>query len=458
MFTQRSHPARTRRGRAAVIAGAATLALLVSACNGGTSVGGDAPSGASGSSAGKGEITGTIRLSYWGSGPRVELTNGVSDLFTKAHPGTTVQPEFADFTAYFQRLNVQASSGNMPCVVQLQGRQLNDYASKGVLLDLQPMIDSGAIDVSGIPEAVLNTGRGTDGKLYEIPYGAAYDAFIINQTLAQQAGVGLPADGYTWDDLKTWLEQAKPGLPPEVSAINLGGGWTNWLVAWVRGNGEEMFDGNKIAFSQQTLVDFWTWWETLRQAGVTNSAQVHSEEPVQTDQRYVDQGKALSDTVPGNALANGQATLDGTGTRQQLITLPFPSGSAGGGNVLFTSGFTIPKNCDNIPTAAAYINFFTNDEEAATLFSSNNGAVTNSDQLQQQVNNPELPPLKKHELELFQQIVADNPPTVVYPAGYQANFETAFTRAYESISLGGADVEETAKSFIDTVNSSLATQ
>ena len=56
-------------------------------------------------------------------------------------------------------------------------------------------------------------------------------------------------------------------------------------------------------------------------------------------------------------------------------------------------------------------------------------------------------------LSLFKQIVAKNPPTVLYPAGYQANFETAFTRAYQQISLNGADVKSTAKSFIDNLNS-----
>ena len=144
---------------------------------------------------GSGKVEGTIRLSYWGSGQRVELTNGVSDLFTKANAGVKVTPEYTDFASYWNKLNVQATSGNMACVAQMQGRQLNDYASKGLLIDLEPLTKDGTIDVSQIPKNVLDTGRGTDGKLYEIPYGAAYDSIMINQTLAKQAGVGLPAAG-----------------------------------------------------------------------------------------------------------------------------------------------------------------------------------------------------------------------------------------------------------------------
>ncbi len=115
------------------------------------------------------------------------------------------------------------------------------------------------------------------------------------------------------------------------------------------------------------------------------------------------------------------------------------------GTVLFTSGFSIPKSCNNLPTAAAYINFWVNDHEANTLFASNNGADTNQKELQAQIDDPKLDPAMKHMLELYEEIVAKNPPTVLYPPGYQANFETAFTRAYQQISLNGANVQNTAK-------------
>src|SRR5687767_3628113 len=98
-------------------AGALALALLATGCAGGTSIGANPNEGATGA----GEVTGNIRVSWWGSGPRNEATNAVIDLFTAAHPGTTVEGESADFQAYMERLNVQASSTNMPCVTQLQG-------------------------------------------------------------------------------------------------------------------------------------------------------------------------------------------------------------------------------------------------------------------------------------------------------------------------------------------------
>jgi len=451
---------RLRRSGLGLVAGAASLALVLTACSGGTRVGGttqeSAAPEATGSDAGLGDVTGTLRIAYWGSGPRVELTDGVSRLFEAANEGVTVESESADFAAYFERLNVQGASGNLPCVPQMQGRQLNSYATQGVLMDLDPLIESGAINVDDIPEEVVDTGRGSDGKLYFIPYGAAYDAVEINSTLAEQAGVGLPEEGYTWDDFEKYLTEAKGGLPDGIPAANLGGGLANYFIAWTQARGEEMFKDGKIAFSEKTLAEFWTFWEDLRAAGVTTTAQQRAEEPPQTEQRYVAQGKVMADSVPGNALTPGQATLQGLMPGQELTTVAMPSGKGGSGNVLFTSGFAISANCDNVPTAAAFINFWANDDEAAALFASNNGGVTNTRHLQQQLDNPDLPATKKHELELYQQVIENKPPTVSYPAGYQANFETAFSRAYESVSLGGASPEDAAKAFIAEVGAAFA--
>jgi len=445
-------PGRLRRLRTGLTVGAATLVLLATACSGGTKVGGDTEVA---NADGKGEIKGEVRLAYWGSGPRVELTDGVAKMFMEANQGTTVKSEVAEFSAHFERLNVQASSGNMPCLTQLQGRQLNDYTSRKVLLDLQPMIDSGAINVDNVPKDVLDTGRGPDGKLYMIPYGAAYDSLMINQTQAEAAGVGLPADGYTWDDLGAYLKSASAKLPKDNPAASIGGGIPNWFIAYARGNGQDLFKDGQLGFDKQTLVDFWNFWEKLRKAGITTTAEQRAEEPQQVEQRYVAQGKVMSDNMPGNSLTPASATLKGLKPGDKLTTVALPKGSSAGGNVLFTSGFSIPRNCKNIPTAAAFINFWTNDDEAAALFSSNNGAVANSKHLQQQLDDPKLPAPKKHELELYQKIVEAKPPSVVYPPGYQASFEVAFTRAYETVSLGGTPVEKAADAFFAEVNSAL---
>lgn len=440
---------RKTRRRTWFASGAAAAVLLTGGC-GGTSAT-DATS-----HDGKGEIAGTIRLSWWGAESRNRRTNAVADLFQQRNPGVTVQREATDFGHYWNRLNVQAAARNMPCVTQTQARQLNDYTERNVLLPLDRMVQSGAIDVSGIPEEVLDSGRGPDGSLYMIPYGAAYDAIMVNLTVAERAGLPLPPEDYDWDFWFNWVEQARHRVADGLKATNLRGGLPNYLIAYVHSHGQRLFSADgKIGFTKELLAEYWNRWERLRIAGATNDAASSAEEPTQPEESYIAQGRVLSDSRPGNALTPAQKTLDGHGGGQQLTILPMPSGPRGPGNVIITSGFSIPVNCDNVPTAAAFIDFWTNDEVGGKIFASDNGAVTNTKLLRAQLEDPELPATKRKELETYQRIVAREPTAVVYPPNYQTAFEATFTRSYQDISFGRKTVSQAVDSFFVEGNAAL---
>jgi multiple sugar transport system substrate-binding protein len=439
---------KTRTGVAAL----AVAALALTGCGSG----GGSGSGSGSAVDGQGDIDGTIQVAWWGGDARNQKTNAVIDMFVDQNDGVNIDGQSADFQKYFDKLNVQASSRSLPCAIQLQGRQVNDYTSRNLLLPLDPMIESGAINVDDIPESVLDAGRGTDGNLYFLPYGAAYDAVGVNESLAEAAGVSLPEEGYTWDDYMQFLTDAAAGLPDGTFAVDSNGGRPNYFIGWTQANGKTLFDDEgKLGFTKDDLVEYWEMWEEARTSGVTISAERTAEEPTGPDQGYFATGTVMSDTIPGNALGAASATLEGKGTGQTLTTIAYPSGPSGSGNALYPSGFAIPKTCDNVPTAAAFIDFFTNDLEAGKEFGADNGAPTNTVVLEALLADPERPELKKHELELYQQIIENNPPTIIFPPGYQATFEASFKRAYEEIAFGNATVEESAEAFFDEANSSL---
>jgi multiple sugar transport system substrate-binding protein len=434
-------------------AGAVALALLVAGCSGTSATGGD---GGGAGDDGKGEVKGTIRLSWWGGEVRNQKTNAVADLFVKANPGVTVDRETTDFGSYWNRLNVQAAGKNMPCVTQTQARQLNDYTKRKVLKPLDDMVSSGALDVSDIPKEILDTGRGPDGKLYMLPYGAAYDALTVNQTLAERAGVPAPPDGYDFTWFFDWVKQSQPKLPKGVAATDLRGGLPNYLIAYLNGRGQQMFttDG-KIGFGKEVLTEYWNRWEELRKAGATTDPAATAEEPTQAEESFMAQGRVLSDNRPGNWLTPLQKALDGKGTGQKLMTYPMPAGPSGSGNVIITSGFSIPTNCDNVPTAAAFIKFWMTNPEAVKLFSSDNGAVTNTKFLAEQIGDTSLPATKRQELAVYQKVVAQKPTAVLYPPGYQTAFEGTFTRAYQDVSFGRKTVQQAVDSFFAEANAAL---
>ncbi|WP_166980646.1 ABC transporter substrate-binding protein [Paramicrobacterium fandaimingii] len=442
----------TWKRRTVGIAAAAGLALSLAACSGGAE-----GAGGSGPHDGTGEVSGQIAVAWWGGEARSAKTNAVIKMFTEQSDGVKVDGQAtADFSKYFDKLNVQAASQSLPCAVQLQGRQVNDYTKNDLLMPLDPMIESGAIDVSDIPETVLDNGRGTDGNLYFLPYGAAYDAVGVNTTLADDAGVGLPEEGYTWDDYISYLTEAQESLPEGVRAMDSNGGRPNFFIGWTLANGKSLFnDEGKLGFSEDDLIEYWNMWEGVRKAGVTMPAERTAEEPTGPDQGFFATGEVMSDTIPGNALTPASATLEGKGDGQQMTTIPYPRGSEGSGNALYPSGFAIPKSCENVPTAAAFIDFFTNDLEAGKAFAADNGAPTNTKVLEALIADDSLTPTKKHELELYKEIVQGEPQSIVFPPGYQATFEASFKRAYEDVSFERSSVEDAVKQFFSEANSSL---
>lgn len=437
-----------RRSTKLLVTAVVATVLAATGCSGGTKAGQVT------STDGKGDVTGKIAVAWWGGDSRNAKTNAVIDMFEKQNAGVTTERQSADFAKYFDRLNVQASSKSMPCAVQMQGRQVNDYTKRSLLLPLDDMIAAGTIDTSKIPKVVLDSGKGTDGKTYFVPYGAAYDSVAFNTTLAEEAGVGVPKADYTWPEFIAYLKKAKAGLPEGKYVVGNSGGGVNAINAWTLANGIPMFsDDGKLGFTKEQLTEFWNLWIDLQKAGVTVPPAKAAEQPVGPDQGYLATGDVMVDFIPGNALFNAQKTLTGR-DGGELTSLTYPVGSAGSGNALFASGFGISANCDNVPTTAAFINFFTNDAEAGKSFASDNGAATNSAVLQEQLDDASLPALKKQELKLYSEIVK-KAPVLTFPPGFNAAFQQSFLRNYDEASFGRKTVAEAVDAFFTETNSTL---
>ncbi|QGN34272.1 ABC transporter substrate-binding protein [Microlunatus sp. Gsoil 973] len=426
--------------------GLATAALLAGCSSSGSGSPGDTKTG--------GKVTGKIELFYWGSSSRVDKYNKIDALFQKAHAGTTVEASATDFESYFDKLNTMAASQSMPDVTTMQTRQLNDYTANGVLQNLQPLIDAGQIKVNDIPKSVLDYGRGPDGTLYMIPFGCAWNAITVNQSMAEKAGIDLPKTGYTWDEYADWLSDAQDKLPDGIPAADDAGGSEARLLAYVISNGHDVFTADgKLAFDKSVLAEYWNMWQGFAKSGYLLKPQQSADEPDQLEQFYVTLNKVLSEDTAGNALPGIQAANEDN----KMTTLLFPSGSAGLGNSLFVSGYSIPTNSENTATAAAYIDFWTNDDDSAAIFASDNGAVANTRQLEVQIENPAAKGLDQ-VLSQYKQITDAKVKAPVMPAGYFAYFSAGLDRHYQDVQFGRASVDQAVEAFFKEANSSMGGQ
>ena len=395
---------------------------------------------------------GSFRYSWWGSGERNERTQAVIDLFHKADPGITIETEpTGDFNAYWERLTVQSAAGGAPCVPQMQSRYMADYSERNHLRPLDEYVANGSIDISGIPESILATGKGTDGRLYSIPTGVFLYASLWNKDMAAQAGLPAPDPSWTWEQWEAWLRSAANALPEGKYAADLypatdfSGSFFNWVFS----HGGQVFGPDGLAFDRQLLVDWWTMWDGLRRDGVTITADMLIERGQAIEEAPLSTGVVLWNSQPQNQLPQTSAVASDNAVGTIGMT-KLPNGPAGTGETFGSNGLSISTSCsdDDVPAAVRFINFFLNDPAAAMAYGSTNGVVSVEPLIQQQIDAPDVRPELREQLQLVQTIVRDyHPQGFVFPIGGRAATD-AFTRAAQSVFLGQATPDQAADAFL----------
>jgi multiple sugar transport system substrate-binding protein len=204
------------------------------------------------------------------------------------------------------------------------------------------------------------------------------------------------------------------------------------------------------------MADYWNWWEKLRQAGATPPASMMTEEPTSDAQLYVTTGRVLVEEVPANHL-NAIQTLMAPNNLGTVKLAMFPKAGAGNGAKLVNSGMSIATNSSNVPAAAAFINFWTNDAQGAKVYASDNGAVSVTKLLNAQIADETTPKLVRDALSFTEQVIRTNPPIVRYPSGYAA-VVTSLNQAYQNVAFGKTTVTQAVDTFFSEANATLAQQ
>lgn len=210
----------------------------------------------------------TIKITWWGGQGRHDYTQKILDLYTESHPNVTFEAMPAGWDGYFDKLATQAASGSMPDIVQMDYLYIATYAKNDSLADLQPYMDDGTIDVSGIDEAVLDTGK-IDGKMAGIVGATGMLAMGYNPDVFAEAGLDIPTKGWTWDDFISTVDTVKA----KTGKFGFASGPvddTNLFNYWVRQHGERLFseDQKSIGYADDKIMsDYLTMWSDLMDRG-----------------------------------------------------------------------------------------------------------------------------------------------------------------------------------------------
>ena len=402
-----------------------------------------------------GPIQGDIRFSWWGGQLRNDKTDRILQLFESEHPDVSVARESSDWVPHWEKLTIQVAGNNQPCTIQMQTRWLATYAKPEILRPLDDLVEMGALDVTGIPEPVLNASRGADGNLYMIPSGVFYFALMVNEQIAEMAqtegGVEPLEYPYSWQEFADYLRAVKPYMPEGTVPTRNMGSLQDAFVVWVQTHGEKVFDGTQVGFSQETATEWFEFWNQLREEGLTESAEAMvAEIGAMTEESGLPNGRQMIGVAPPNQLGSVQKIADTVKPGSKIDIMLYPTGEDGTVGIdLGANGIAIGANCPEelLPASAAWINFFTQDPRAAQIYQSDNGVVAIDALAEAQATNPETQPTQVRMIEIYREVAPTAQP-VFWPAGgYQAVTDT-LGRANEAVAFGQLSPEEGAQQLI----------
>ncbi len=207
----------------------------------------------------------TVRMLWWGSQARHDVTTAAVNKFMEKYPDIKVEVEYSDWSGYWSKLATQAAGNLLPDVIAMDYSYLNQYAANGLLADLTPYYESGAIDISNASEGILKSGY-VNGIPYAIPTGSNCFALMYRADILEQAGLTMPEE-ITMEELNEMIKTVyeKTGrtanFPVGIDAIRMS----------ARDHGSNLYvdDGSAVGFTADDVVRVWQMYMDNVNAGHT---------------------------------------------------------------------------------------------------------------------------------------------------------------------------------------------
>ena len=391
----------------------------------------------------------TLRFTWWGNPDRAARTEQAVKLFEKRHPDVDISTSFAGFDTYKAKLATQAAGGDAPDVMQLDYRQINQYATSGILLDLGKHPELRTTDID---KGLLATGV-VDDKQYALPVARGAETMPYDAALWRKAGVPGPTINWTWDDWTAAMRKLKAAK--KVTGGRVGstdpGQSEDIFEIWLRGRGKTLYtDGGKLGFTADDLTRYWEFCTKLRKEGLVSSAEQTTQMDGSVENTPFGRLKSVSD-FNWDAPSSGYEPIVGKG----LKLAPLPAGDDGKPALYYKPSmfFGASAKTPHPKQAAQFIDFLLNDPAAGAILGATRGIPAN-DSIRDKV----LP-----KLEGFDQVVSAyqkqfegklNDPPVAPPKG-DASLQSTFSRDYDQVSYERLSPREAAENYITEAKAEL---
>jgi multiple sugar transport system substrate-binding protein len=384
-----------------------------------------------------------LRLIWWGNPDRDRRTNEVIDLYMKQNPDVAIDPETYAWNDYWPKLATQAAGRNLPDVIQMDYRYIFEYARRGQLADLTPLVGS-QIDLSDFDPKQLESGK-VDGKLFGISMGANSMTHVYKPAMLKELGLELP-DPTKWtnDDYVAMGKEVKAKLPEGVYFSENMAYREPTLETWVRQRGKALYTADgKLGYDLEDLEEYFAFWFQMQEDGLTPPADLQSQAIASgkmEDTMFVTK-HVVFDFIHSNQMVAVQKLVP-----EEVSVTMIPNQKDGKPGQYLKPSMLISMSASADPEAAAKLmGFFITDDSANDILLIERG-VTGDASVRERI----LPKLSETEkkivayLDLVGTHVGDLPPPPPKNAG---ELDRALQPAWESVAFKKVDVKTASKDY-----------
>ncbi|WP_163536060.1 ABC transporter substrate-binding protein [Gracilibacillus sp. YIM 98692] len=395
-----------------------------------------------------------LRILWWGSQDRHDRTLEAIDLYMEKNPHVTISPEFTGWDGYWEKMATQAAGGNLPDIVQMDYKYLSEYVGKDLLANLNPHVESGALDLSDVEDVYIDGGK-IDGGLYAVNLGANSHAQAYDPAMYEKAGVEPLEPGYTYDELISKSQELSEKLGDDVYGIQPSAnvmGFKHYLRLhdkWLYND-----DGTGLGYEDdQLLVDFLQVIKELIDSGAGTPPELFKSAGSNIEQQSIvrEQSAILMELHSNQLVALEQAA----GRDLELMVQPMIEGGEKGHYIKPSQFFSVSTHSEEQEEAAKFIDFITNDLEANEILNAERGVPIAGEVREHLKSNLAPAGLKMFEfVELVQDYAREiDPPD---PQG-ATEIESLFENEVEDpIYYGEVTPEEAAQNFREKATEILA--
>jgi len=387
---------------------------------------------------------GPVQLSMWthsaGNPAELAVYEQIIDDFNASQDEYEVVHESFPQGAYNDAIVAAAASGDLPCLLDLDGPIMPNWAWAGYL---QPLGLSTEITDSLLPTAV-----GTwDGEIYSAGYWDAALAIFARQSVLDENGIRIPTVDDPWNadeftDALSTLKAAGYETPIDIGAEDTGEWWPYAYSPFLQSFGGDLIDRETMLTADGVLnsdeaIAWGEWFQGLFADGYANNSGTIG------NQEFVDDEVALSYTGVWNALDSVEAIGD------DLLILPAPDlgngPKIGGGSWQWA----ISSECQNADGAREYLEFSFQDEYL-TAFADNQIVIPSTESAAQASEYFGDDGVLRPFVDYSQQYAELRPATPAY-----AVISTTFETAAKDI-MNGADVKTALDQAVTEIDANIA--